>query len=104
MNVWLRFPEWFVPNMENRAYLEAVRAKLPGYQLAVELRNNMWMETKRDQQRTLRFLRDQGLAYVNLDMPQGFKSSLPATAEVTDPDLAMVRMHSRDPEAPQGPS
>jgi uncharacterized protein YecE (DUF72 family) len=71
INVWLRFPEWFVPNMENRAYLEGVRGKLPGYQLAVEFRNKMWMETEHDQRRTLGFLRDQGLAYVNLDMPQG---------------------------------
>jgi NAD(P)-dependent dehydrogenase (short-subunit alcohol dehydrogenase family) len=85
--------------MENRAYLESVRDRLPGYQLAVEFGNKMWMETQRDQDRTLRFLRDQGLAFVNLDMPQGYKSSLPATAEVTDPKLAMVRFHGRDPEA-----
>src|SRR5262245_57652601 len=57
------------------------------------------MDSAHDQHRTLGFLRDQGLAYVNLDMPQGFKSSLPATAEVTDPKLAMVRSHGRDPEA-----
>jgi uncharacterized protein YecE (DUF72 family) len=73
--------------------------KLPGYELAVEFRNKLWMESERDQQRTLGFLRDQGLAYVNLDMPQGYKSSLPATAEVTDPKLAMVRFHGRDPKA-----
>jgi uncharacterized protein YecE (DUF72 family) len=97
--ILLQFPEWFVPNMENRAYLEGVQAKLPGYELAVEFRNRMWMESERDQQRTLAFLREQGLAYVNLDMPQGYKSSLPATAEVTNPHLAMVRMHGRDPKA-----
>jgi len=85
--------------MENRAYLESVANKLTGYELAVEFRNKMWMETERDQDPTLRFLRDQGLALVNLDMPQGFKSSLPPTAEVTDPKLAMVRFHGRDPEA-----
>jgi uncharacterized protein YecE (DUF72 family) len=96
--VLLQFPEWFIPNMDNRAFLEGVRGKLPGYQLAVEFRNKMWMESERDQ-RTLGFLRDQGLAYVNLDMPQGYKSSLPATAEVTDPKLAMVRFHGRDPKA-----
>jgi uncharacterized protein YecE (DUF72 family) len=95
----LWFPEWFVPNMENRAYLESLRGKLPGYQLAIEFRNKMWMATDRDQHRTLGFLRANELALVNLDMPQGFKSSLPATAEVTDPKLAMVRMHGRDPEA-----
>jgi uncharacterized protein YecE (DUF72 family) len=59
----------------------------------------MWMETDRDQHRTLGFLRANDLALVNLDMPQGFKSSLPATADVTDAKLAMVRFHGRDPEA-----
>jgi uncharacterized protein YecE (DUF72 family) len=42
MNVRLWFPEWLVPNMENRAYLESVHDKLPGYQLAVEFRNKLW--------------------------------------------------------------
>jgi uncharacterized protein YecE (DUF72 family) len=97
--ILLQFPEWFVPNMENRAHLESVHAKLPGYQLAVEFRNKMWMESERDQHRTLGFLRANDLALVNLDMPQGFRSSLPATAEVTDPKLAMVRMHGRDKDA-----
>jgi uncharacterized protein YecE (DUF72 family) len=97
--ILLQFPEWFVPNMENRAYLESVKGKLPGYQLAIEFRNKLWMESERDQDRTLQLLRDQGLTFVNLDMPQGFKSSLPPTAEVTDPKLALVRMHGRDPEA-----
>jgi uncharacterized protein YecE (DUF72 family) len=97
--ILLQFPEWFVPNMENRAYLESLHDKLPGYRLAIEFRNKMWMESERDQHRTLGFLRANELTYVNLDMPQGFKSSLPATAEVTDPKLALVRFHGRDPEA-----
>jgi uncharacterized protein YecE (DUF72 family) len=32
-------------------------------------------------------------------MPQGFRSSLPPVAEVTSPDLAVVRFHGRDPKA-----
>jgi uncharacterized protein YecE (DUF72 family) len=39
--------------MENRAYLEGVKGKLPGYQLAIEFRNKMWMATEHDQDRTL---------------------------------------------------
>jgi uncharacterized protein YecE (DUF72 family) len=73
--------------------------KLAGYQFAVEFRNKMWMESERDQRRTLGFLRANDLTYVNLDMPQGYKSLLPATAEVTDPKLAMIRFHGRDPKA-----
>jgi len=81
--------------MENWAYLESVHARLPGYQLAVEFRNKMWMESDKDQHRTLGFLRANDLTLVDLDMPQGFKSSLPATAEVTDPKLAIARPRGR---------
>src|SRR6266511_3267030 len=45
------------------------------------------------------FLREHELALVCLDMPQGFRSSIPPIAEVTNPSLAVVRFHGRDPEA-----
>jgi uncharacterized protein YecE (DUF72 family) len=32
-------------------------------------------------------------------MPQGFRSSLPPVAEVTNPALSVVRFHGRDPKA-----
>jgi uncharacterized protein YecE (DUF72 family) len=32
-------------------------------------------------------------------MPQGFRSSIPPTADATSPDLSVVRFHGRDPEA-----
>ena len=83
------------PQYGEPGYLESLQAKLSGYQLAVEFRIKLWMEADRDPHRTLGFLRANQLTYVNLDMPQGFKSSLPATAEVTDPKLAMVRLRPR---------
>lgn len=97
--VLLQFPEWFTPNKANRAYLAAAREKLGGYQGCVEFRNRMWLETKEDQERTLGFLREHELPLVCVDMPQGFKSSLPPLAEVTSPKLSVVRFHGRDPQA-----
>jgi uncharacterized protein YecE (DUF72 family) len=84
--------------MENRAYLEGVRGRLPGYELAVEFRNKIWMESERDQQRTLSFLRDQGLTYVNLDMPQGYKSSARHRGGHR-PQARHGPLHGRDPKA-----
>ncbi len=97
--VLMQYPEWFTPRRANREELRSLRDRLPGYRLCVELRNRTWLEEGADRERTLRFLADEGLPLVCVDMPQGFRSSLPPLAEVTDPGLAVVRFHGRDPEA-----
>ncbi len=97
--VLLQFPEWHVPSRANRDYLLLAKQKLAGYRVCVEFRNRAWLATDADRDRTLGFLREHGLALVCLDMPQGFRSSMPPVAEVTDPALSVVRFHGRDPEA-----
>ena len=97
--VLLQFPEWFVPSRANRDYLGLAKEQLPGYRLCVEFRNRSWLATDQDRDRTLSLLRDLQLPLVCVDMPQGFRSSLPPLAEVTSPDLSVVRFHGRDPEA-----
>jgi uncharacterized protein YecE (DUF72 family) len=97
--VLLQYPEWFTPRRANREELRAVRDRLPGYQLCVEFRNGTWLAEGRDRERTLELLEELGLPLVCVDMPQGFRSSLPPIAEVTSPDLAVVRFHGRDPKA-----
>src|SRR5256885_11988953 len=47
--------------------------------------------------RTFEFLESQDLAYVCVDEPQGFDSSLPPVVAVTA-DLAVVRFHGRNAE------
>jgi uncharacterized protein YecE (DUF72 family) len=97
--VLLQFPEWHGPSQANRAYIEQAKEKLGGYRACVEFRNRAWLATDKDRDRTLGFLREHELALVCLDMPQGFRSSIPPIAEVTDPALAVVRFHGRDPKA-----
>jgi len=46
-----------------------------------------------NQEETLGFLRSHGLAYVCVDMPQGYPSSIPPVLAVTSDELAVVRMH-----------
>jgi uncharacterized protein YecE (DUF72 family) len=95
----LQFPEWVVPSRANREYLVDAREKLAGYQVCVEFRNRAWLASEEDQRRTLAFLREHELSLVCLDMPQGFRSSVPPLAEVTNPKLAVIRFHGRDRQA-----
>jgi uncharacterized protein YecE (DUF72 family) len=97
--VLLQYPEWFTPRRSSREELRAVRDRLPGYQVCVEFRNATWMATDRDRERTLELLEELRLPLVCVDMPQGFRSSMPPVAEATSPDLAVVRFHGRDPKA-----
>jgi uncharacterized protein YecE (DUF72 family) len=95
--ILFQFPEWFLPGSANRDYiLECVR-RLPDYRVVVELRNALWMNEK-NLDRTLGFFTDQVIPLVSVDMPQGFRSSMPPIAEVTSRDLAYVRFHGRNTE------
>ena len=95
--VLMQYPEWFTPKHANREELRGLRERLPGYQVCVEFRNRTWLDDDKD--RTLKFLAEEGLPLVCVDMPQGFRSSMPPLAEVTAPELAVVRFHGRDREA-----
>jgi len=97
--VLLQFPEWHVPSRANRDYLLLAKQKLADYRVCVEFRNRAWLATDKDRDRTLGFLREHELALVCVDMPQGFRSSMPPVAEVTNPGLSVVRFHGRDPKA-----
>jgi len=91
--VLFQFPPWFVSSEANAAYVRGLPRRLPGWTLGVEFRGGGWM----DQQGagTLHLLEEAGLAYVNVDEPQGFRSSTPATVAATAP-LAIVRLHGRN--------
>lgn len=95
--ILLQYPEWFVISRANKEEILRARERLPDDRLAVEFRNATWM-SEANRQETLRFLADAGLTYVAVDEPQGFPSSVPPVAAVTQPDLAIVRFHGRNAE------
>ena len=95
-SILLQYPRWFFPSSENRAAIEDAVERLDGWRCAVEFRNASWLNEK-NSERTLRFLRDHGVAFVMVDEPQGFKSSVPPVTAVTS-DLALVRFHGRNRE------
>ncbi|MBI3953273.1 MAG: DUF72 domain-containing protein [Chloroflexi bacterium] len=92
--VVLQFPQWFLPDKDSFAQLTECREMLPRQRLAIEFRNGWWLGP-RQQGDTLAFLRELGAAYVCVDEPQGFQSSVPPVAQATAP-LALVRLHGRN--------
>ena len=94
--VFFQFPQWFTNRRDNREYLDALPERLPDYQIAVEFRHASWMEGE-SAPKTLAQLERLGLAYVAVDEPQGFKSSVPPVVAATA-DLAVVRMHGHNTE------
>jgi len=92
--VLFQFPPWFYPIGESRDYILACQEKLPDFRLAVEFRHGSWLNPK-NLERTLDFLEKNNLAYVAVDEPQGFKSSVPPVAVATS-NIGVVRFHGRN--------
>jgi len=93
--VLFQFPPWFFYRRSNLAHIAHCVQVLDGYQLAIEFRNRTWFEEKhRDE--VLAFEREHKLTHVVVDEPQGFSSSIPPVWEVTNPELAIFRLHGRN--------
>ena len=94
--VHLQFAPWVAFHPESFEYIEQCRAMLAGFTLAVEFRNRTWFDGEKRASRTLAFERDNGLVNVVVDEPQGIANSIPSVWEVTNPALALVRLHGRN--------
>ena len=94
--VHMQFAPWVAFHPDTFAYLEHCRAMLAGYTVAVEFRNKTWFDTARHAARTLAFERDNGLVNVVVDEPQGIANTIPSVWEITNPELAVVRLHGRN--------
>lgn len=94
--VLFQFPPWFYVGDVQRDYILTCRERLPQYKLAVEFRHSSWV-SEGNLDGTMKFLRDNGLPFVCVDEPQGFKSSLPPIVEATS-DIAVIRFHGRNRE------
>ena len=95
--VLFQFPPCFHLSRQSRRYVEECREAVPDLQLAVEFRHASWLD-EHNRQETFALLRANKLAYVCVDEPQGFHSSVPPAVEVTNPELAVVRFHGRNAE------
>ncbi len=93
-SVLLQYPRWFFTSSENRDAIVEAAERLGDVRCAVEFRSASWFNEK-NLERTLRFLEEHRIPLVLVDGPQGFRSSVPAIAATTSPDLAIVRFHGR---------
>jgi uncharacterized protein YecE (DUF72 family) len=94
--VLFQLPPFVYPTRGSFGYLKWVAEHLEDFQLAVEFRNGRWLDEEHMTD-TLDFLERHSLAYVCVDEPQGFRSSVPPVVAVTAP-IAEVRFHGRNSE------
>jgi uncharacterized protein YecE (DUF72 family) len=92
--IMLQFPRWFEPTRAAAAALRRAKELLGDDCATVEFRNRAWMEG-RIAARTIALLKELQLSYVIVDAPPGMQSSMPPTVAVTDPRLAVFRLHGR---------
>ena len=92
--IMLQFPKWFTPTRASARSLEQARARLADWPASVELRHRDWLG-ERIAPRTFALLRSLAFSHVAVDAPPGMESSMPPTMEVTNPELAIIRLHGR---------
>ena len=94
--ILLQFPPWFPISRARKDYILACAQRAAPRRVCVEFRNHTWM-TPDNQEETLEFLAAHQLPYVCVDMPQGYRDSIPPVLAATASDLAVVRLHGHSP-------
>src|SRR3990172_5736971 len=74
--VLLQFPPWVVPSTAHENHILECLEQLQDIQVAVEFRQRDWLRGEQLEE-TLGFLDQHKLAFVAVDEPQGFASTLP---------------------------
>ena len=94
---FLVLPPSFAPDRHRLDELDALVQALTPHRLAVELRDRRWV-AGRQKAETLRYFRERKLVWIAVDMPRIPGSSLmPAVDVATNPSLAYLRLHGRNP-------
>lgn len=90
-----QFAPWVVSGGPDRKFVEDCVERLDGWLMAIEFRNISWW-TDWNLGSTLAYEREHGLVNVVVDAPPGLPNSMPEVWEVTNPKLAVVRLHGRN--------
>ena len=77
--ILLQFPPWFPMSGARKDYILSCAQRVAPRQVCIEFRNSTWM-TEDNRGETLEFLAANKLPYVCVDMPQGYKDSVPPGA------------------------
>ena len=90
-----QFAPWVSRTRAWRAHVEECVERMAGHLLAVEFRNATWFAAHAVEP-TLAWERELGVAHVIVDEPQGVGNYAQGVWEVTQPRLAVVRLHGRN--------
>lgn len=99
--VLFQLPRYVYPSRASFDHLAWVATELAGWHVGVEFRQRRWMDDEHRED-TLAFLAHHRLAYVCVDEPQGFPSSVPPVTAATS-DVAEVRFHGRNTDLWEDP-
>ena len=86
-----QFPPWFGIAARNKHYILECKRRCGPHRMCVEFRNASWM-SEENRAETIDFLASYAVPYTVVDMPQGYRSSVPPVVAATA-DLAVVRFH-----------
>ena len=95
--VLFQFPPWLTNGTEGRAHLDECVRRMDCYTTAVEFRNKSWLDEKHVES-TLAYEREHGIVHVVIDAPVGVTNRAQTVWAVTNPELAVVRLHGRNAE------
>lgn len=95
--VHFQFAPWLLRNRHGIAHVEHCVEKMQGHLLAAEFRHATWFFGEH-LEHTLDWERRLGLVHTIVDSPQGFANCVPCVWDVTNPRLAIVRLHGRNKE------
>jgi uncharacterized protein YecE (DUF72 family) len=95
--VHFQFAPWVVAGQDTRAHVEECVDRMQGHHLAVEFRNQSWLNEGAAES-TLAWERELGVSHVVVDEPQGVGNFAHGVWAVTNPKLAVVRLHGRNAE------
>ncbi|WP_354005131.1 DUF72 domain-containing protein [Ramlibacter cellulosilyticus] len=93
--VHFQFAPWMLRNRASMAHVEHCVEKMEGHLVAAEFRHQTWFFGEH-LEATLDWERGLGLVHTVVDSPQGFANCVPCVWDVTNPRLAIVRLHGRN--------
>ncbi|HYE38793.1 MAG TPA: DUF72 domain-containing protein, partial [Ramlibacter sp.] len=95
--VHFQFAPWLLRDRASMAHVEHCAEKMAGHVVAAEFRQGTWFHGE-SLEKTLDWERSLGLVHTVVDSPQGFANCVPCVWDVTNPRLAIVRLHGRNKE------
>jgi uncharacterized protein YecE (DUF72 family) len=95
--VHFQFAPWLIRNREGMAHVRHCVEKMQDHLVAAEFRNKTWFDDEH-LEKTIAFERELGVVHTIVDSPQGFPNCVPCVWDVTNPKLALLRLHGRNKE------